>query len=121
MTELNRRTFLAGATAATAALAARQTTRAAGANDTVTLAIMGVNNRGSQLATSLAKLAGVNIAYVCDCDEQALPKGIAAAISQGAPPPKAIKDFRQALDDKSVDALVCSAPNHWHAPATMLA
>ena len=121
MTELNRRTFLASATAATAALATRQTARAAAANDTVTLAIMGVNNRGSQLATTLAKLPGVNIAYVCDCDETALPKGIAAATSKGAPAPKAIKDFREALDDKAVDALVCSAPNHWHAPATILA
>jgi predicted dehydrogenase len=34
--------------------------------------------------------------------------------------PQAIGDFRKILDDKSVDALVCAAPNHWHAPATIL-
>lgn len=121
MTDLNRRTFLAGATAATVALASRRTAHAAAANDTVVLAIMGVNNRGSQLATSLAKMPNAKIAYICDCDELAIPKGITAATSNGGPAPKAIKDFRQALDDKSVDALVCCAPNHWHAPATILA
>ena len=50
-----------------------------------------------------------------------MQKGIAAATSQGGRRPKGIKDFRQALDDPAVDALVCAAPNHWHAPATILA
>ena len=34
---------------------------------------------------------------------------------------KTVKDFRRILDDGSVDALVCAAPNHWHAPATIMA
>ena len=121
MTNLNRRTFLASTTAAGLALAARRTAKAADANDTVVLAIMGANNRGSQLATSLIKLPGVKIAYICDCDSTAIEKGIAAASAKGDPAPRGIKDFRQALDDKSVDALVVAAPNHWHAPATILA
>lgn len=121
MNGLNRRTFLAGATAATIAAATRSVAKSVDANSTVSIAIMGVNNRGSQLATSLVKLPGVRIAYVCDCDEHALPKGITAATSAGGPAPKAIKDFRQALDDKSVDALFCAAPNHWHAAATLIA
>ena len=60
------------------------------------------------------------IAYICDCEENAIAKGIAAATSNGGPAPKGIKDFRQALDDKHVDALICAAPNHWHAPATII-
>jgi predicted dehydrogenase len=32
-----------------------------------------------------------------------------------------VKDFRHMLDDPEVDALVCAAPNHWHAPASILA
>ena len=40
-------------------------------------------------------------------------------LSEKAPPP--ISDFRRILDDKDVDALVCAAPNHWHAPATIMA
>ena len=71
---------------------------------------MGVNNRGSQLATTLVKLPGVKSRTSAIATKHALAKGIAAATSDGAAAPKAIKDFRHALDDKSVDALVCSRP-----------
>lgn len=82
---------------------------------------MGANSRGSQLAEQFAQQAGCRIAYVCDPDERAIAKGIAAATSRGAAKPQGIRDFRQALDDPAVDALICAAPNHWHAPATILA
>src|SRR3954471_10775692 len=114
---MHHRTFLAG-TAAAAALATTRRSRAKSANEKIVIAIMGVNNRGSQLAKSIAKLDGAEIAYICDCDETAIPKGIKAATSQGAASPKILKDFRRALDDKNVDALICAAPNHWHGPAT---
>ncbi len=121
MSDIDRRTFLAGATAASVALASGRRSRAAAATDTVVLALMGANNRGSQLATAFAKQSGAQIAYVCDCDERAIEKGIAAATSSGGRKPKGIKDFRRALDDPTVDALICAAPNHWHAAATILA
>ncbi|MCI0333069.1 MAG: Gfo/Idh/MocA family oxidoreductase [Planctomycetes bacterium] len=120
MANLNRRTFLAGATAATLALTSRRT-RAADANDTVVLALMGANNRGSQLVKGFAGQAGAEFAYVCDCDERALEKGINEVVSNGGRKPKGVKDFRKVLDDPAVDALVCAAPNHWHAAATILA
>src|SRR3954469_23372637 len=122
MTQLDRRNFLGTAAAATVALAAPRTLRAAASpNEKVVFAIMGANNRGSQLATALAKLPNAEIAYICDCEENAIKKGIAAATSQGGKAPKGIKDFRKALDDPAVDALIVAAPNHWHAPATILA
>jgi predicted dehydrogenase len=121
MSELNRRTFLAGATAATVALASARRSRAAGANDTVVLALMGVNGRGSQLIEGFAQRPGVEIAYVCDCDDRAIEKGLATAAAHSSSKPKGLKDFRKALDDPAVDALVCAAPNHWHAAATILA
>jgi predicted dehydrogenase len=121
MTEINRRAFLTTASAATVALASQRRIRAAAANDTVTLAIMGVNGRGSQLAAGFAQQTGAEIAYVCDCDQRVIQKGIDAATSQGGRRPQVVKDFRQALDDPAVDALVCAAPNHWHAAATILA
>jgi len=30
-------------------------------------------------------------------------------------------DFRKMLDNKEVDVLICAAPDHWHAPATIMA
>lgn len=121
MSEVNRRTFLAGATAATVALAAGRRTKAADANDTVVLALMGANNRGSQLANRFCAQPGCEIAYVCDCDERALAKGIETVTSSGGRQPKGVKDFRTALDDPAVDALIVATPNHWHAAATLWA
>jgi predicted dehydrogenase len=120
MSAVTRRTFVA-TTAAGAALAAAPRLHAKGANEKIILVLMGANNRGSQLAAAFSSIDGVDIAYVCDADERALKKGMDAAASQGGHRPEGIKDFRQALDDPSVDALVCAAPNHWHAPATVLA
>lgn len=121
MSRCNRRHFLATTAAATITLATGAKSRAAGANDKVVLAVIGANGRGSQLASSFALQDGVDFAYVCDCDERAIQKGIDAATMHGARAPKGIKDFRRALDDKDVDAVIVATPNHWHALATILA
>ncbi len=117
MRKIDRRRFLA----ATAGIALASGRARATANDTVVLALMGANNRGAQLASGFARQAGAEIAYVCDCDERAIAKGIAAATSTGGRTPKGVRDFRRALDDTDVDGLICAAPNHWHAAATILA
>lgn len=121
MAECSRRAFLATATTAAVAVASGARSRAAGANDKVVVAVVGANNRGSQLATGFAEEDGLDFAYVCDCDESAIQKGIDAATMHGARAPKGIKDFRYALDDKDVDAVIVATPNHWHALATILA
>ncbi len=119
MSAFNRRIFLAGTTAATLAMASRQRILASDPNRKVVLALMGGNNRGPQLVNTFKNVPGVEFAYVCDCDEKALEKGVASVTSHFGNKPKAVKDFRQALDDPAVDALVCAAPNHWHAAATL--
>jgi predicted dehydrogenase len=120
MSAIDRRQFIAGTTAAAWTMASRRKSHAAAANDTVVLAIVGANNRGSQLAEGFAQQAGAEIAYVCDCDERATQKGIDAATSQGGRKPEGLRDFRRALDDPAIDAVVCAAPNHWHAGVTIL-
>ena len=108
MPTLNRRDFIAG-TAASMALASTVKGASLSANDTVVVALMGANSRGSQLAQQIANIPGIEIAYVCDPDERAIGKGIEAATSKGGRKPKGIRDFRQALDDPAVDALICAA------------
>jgi predicted dehydrogenase len=112
---------LSGAAAATVAFASRTASHAAAAGDTVTLAIVRAKKSGSQKAAAFAQQQGAEIAYVCDCDERAIQKGIDAATPQGGRKPKGVRDFRRALDDPAVDAIVCALPNHWHAAASILA
>jgi predicted dehydrogenase len=84
-------------------------------SEKVVVAVMGLNGRGSVLAKTFAKTANAEVAAVCDVDSTVLAK---AAATLGV---KGIVDFRRALDDKSIDALVIAAPDHWHAPAALLA
>src|SRR5258706_15092757 len=90
------------------------------ANDKIVLAFMGLNSRGSDLAGGFTSLPNVEVAYICDVDDRAIAKGIGIVQKKQQKSPQGIKDFRKALDDKSVDALVIAAPDHWHAPATIL-
>lgn len=117
----NRRTFLGGAaTGAAASLLWGSSSFAANPSQKVVVGVMGLS-RGRSLAVSFAKQPNVEVKYVCDVDRGRAESG--AQLVQGAVEytPQAITDFRRLLDDKAVDALVCAAPNHWHAPATILA
>jgi len=87
----------------------------------IVVAIMGTNSRGGALARGFARLAGAEVAYICDVDERAVAKGIATVNEICGKSPRGLKDFRKALEDKAVDALVIAAPDHWHAPAAIAA
>jgi predicted dehydrogenase len=118
---MNRRYFLQLTAAGAATALTRRSIAQEGANNKLVLAVMGTNGRGSALASEFARQKNVTIAYICDPDERAITKGIESVTAAGGETPQGIRDFRQALDDANVDALVCAAPNHWHAPATILA
>lgn len=92
-----------------------------GANERIKLAVMGVNSRGSALAANLARQPNAEVAYICDVDVRAMDKCIAGVEKQTGKKPRAEGDFRKALEDKSLDGLVVAAPDHWHAPAALLA
>ena len=87
----------------------------------VVVAVMGLNGRGTVLGRVFGKTPNAEVAYVCDVDSQVLAKGLASVGEAQGEAPKGLVDFRRALDDKGVDALVIAAPDHWHAPATILA
>jgi len=84
--------------------------------------VIGSNTRGLDHIEALGGIDGVEIAYVCDVEDGALAKGMkqAAATAPGSQP-KAIKDFRRVLDDRSIDAITIAVPDHWHTPMAILA
>lgn len=89
--------------------------------DKIIVGIMGTNSRGTALARGFARLPEAEVGYVCDVDERANAKAATAVNEFQEQAPKGVKDFRRILDDKAVDALVIAAPDHWHAPAAILA
>jgi predicted dehydrogenase len=119
----SRRQFVVSGALATAASQVQPSVQAAGpagADATIRVGVMGLS-RGMSLAQDFAKLNGVEVSYLCDVDSRranASAKRLSEETGQQA---KVVTDFRQILEDPQVDALVCAAPNHWHAPATIMA
>ena len=92
-----------------------------GANARIMVGMMGVNSRGLALARNFASQANAQVLYVSDVDSRAADKCIDAVNKIQQQRPQAAPDFRKALEDKNLDALVVAAPDHWHAPAAILA
>jgi predicted dehydrogenase len=92
-----------------------------GANDRIKVAVMGVNSRGLALAQNFASQANSEVLHICDVDRLAAEKCIAAVSNIQQNKPKFTLDFRKSLEDKELDVLVVAAPDHWHAPAAILA
>jgi predicted dehydrogenase len=112
-----RREFLA---ASAVTLSAATYNRAADKpNEKVRVAVMGLRVRGKQLAPVFAAAPGVEIAYLVDPDP-AMVKPALDVLQTSAEIPTAT-DIRKVLDDKTVTAIVVSAPDHWHALATVWA
>jgi len=119
----SRRQFFHSSALATVGLAAVANSLAAGSSaedKKIIVGIMGVN-RGSALAPLFASVAGVEVRYLCDVDSTRLAafhESFAKTVDYDV---KTVGDFRTMLDDPQLDVLVCAAPNHWHAPASILA
>jgi predicted dehydrogenase len=109
---IERRTILKGASAAlTTSLF---TGRVKGANDRIAVGHIGLGAMGSSNLGHALKMTDAEPVAVCDVYQPHLEKAVATATKAGKTV-KAIKDFREVIADKSIDAVCISTPDHWHA------
>ncbi len=92
-----------------------------GANDRILVASMGVNSRGLAVGKNFAAQKNCEMLFVCDVDTRAADKCIQEVEKVQHKKPLSSPDFRKALEHKDLDVLVVTAPDHWHAPAAILA
>jgi hypothetical protein len=116
---LNRREFIraSGLSAAGLIVGTRLAFAAArqlSANDKLNIGVIGVAARGGENLAAVG--ATENIVALCDVDEQRLN-----AAAQKFPSAKLHRDFRRLIDQKDIDAIVVSTPDHTHAVAAMRA
>lgn len=129
----SRRNFLknAGVTVAAAAAATSVASpraraddaaaQAVSANERFTIGVIGPGGQGMNVMSSMLALGDVRVAWVCDTDRRRLDDAARAVEEASEKAPKTDTDLRRVLDDKDVDAVVIATPDHWHAPATILA
>jgi predicted dehydrogenase len=127
MSNTTRRTFIKqvgatglGMTLGGMSLSAKSYANIVGANERINVAVMGTNGRGNGMARNFQRINDVNVTFVCDVEEKALAKGMEAVTRAGGSP-KAEKDIRKVLENKDLNAVLIAAPDHWHAPATIMA
>ncbi len=85
-----------------------------GANDRIAVGFIGLGAMGMENISYALKVPSVVPAAVCDVYQPHLERGAAAAHNAGFEP-RLVKDFREILADRSIDAVCISTPDHWHA------
>ena len=111
-----RREFLrTGSLAGFGILLAGSSLTAAGKapSEKLRIACVGTQNRAR---ANIAGVRGQDIVALCDIDSRYLAKR-----SKGLPSARTYRDFRKLLDQKDIEAVVVSTPDHTHAPASAAA
>ena len=92
-----------------------------GANDKITVCLMGAGGRGRTMAEWFGALPDVRIPVICDVDENVVGPVMKKVTESQGKAPALVSDIRRVLDDKSIDVIVMATPLHWHAPGMILA
>lgn len=88
-------------------------------SDRVNVCLVGIRGRGRGVASNFARFKNAQITHLCDVNEETFAPVSKAITDIQKTEPKNVKDLRDVLKDKSVDALIVATPDHWHALATI--
>ncbi len=86
------------------------TGRVLGANERIRIGIIGVGDRGTQLAREVIACPGTELSAFADIYTRRLEDA-----AKLAPAARTYSDYRQLLDDPALDAVFIATPQHLHA------
>jgi predicted dehydrogenase len=92
--------------------------RVLGANDRVQVAFIGFGLIGKQHVADFKKQKDADLVAMCEVYQPRLEEGLAY---MGNPNAKGYSDFRKMYENKDIQGVVISTPDHWHALQTILA
>ncbi len=119
--ENSRRRFLKQMSATTLAAASASAAQADSVSNRIRVGVIGPGGMGMNHVKNLAARNDIQIVSVCDVDKIRLEAAAAHVASETGKRPTATGDIRTLLDDSSIDAVFIATPDHWHAPAAILA
>src|SRR5262245_56532764 len=111
-----RRKFLKETVATVAMSAALAPGSVFGANDRIRLGAIGVGGRCRGLVKIHKNQPDTEFVALCDVYEPHLLRAVSEADLKNV---KQARDYRAILDDKSIDAVIIGAPDHWHTKMVM--
>jgi predicted dehydrogenase len=110
----DRRTFLRGAGSSAAALTAASYSRVAGANDRISLGVIGPGDRGRHVMSQFQTNSFIDVIALADIYADQIDKA-----KQKAPNARAFRDYRKLLEMKEIDVVLIATPDHWHAQTSI--
>ena len=81
------------------------------ANDRISIGMIGVGNFGTANLRQFMNNADAEVVAICDVSQDAID----AAVRLAGGKPQPYRDYRRLLDDRAIDAVVITTPEHWHA------
>jgi len=120
-----RRDFIKKSMAGSAAIAlsgvglsAKSYSSVIGANDRVTMAVIGIRGQGNGHIgkwLALKENRNVFLKTICDTDENLFGERVKRIEEETGHRPVTEWDMRKVFEDKDIDAVSFATPNHWHA------
>jgi len=92
---------------------------AAAPNEKISVACIGIRGRGNSVMGSFLAEPDCEITHLCDVREAVLERRGAEVKAKTGKMPKLVRDYRELLDDPSIDAFMVATPDHWHALLTI--
>lgn len=83
------------------------------ANDKINVGLIGVNGMGWSDLQSFIKIPEINIAALCDVDDNVLNYRKYELAKNGIQT-KTYADYRKMLENKDLDVIIVGTPDHWH-------
>lgn len=121
MSATQRREFLRDAGLGIAALSLGTNQAQAQEGRKVVVGVIGPGGMGTAHLRLLTARKDVEVAYVCDPDRPRLEAAAKLVETASGQAPKAVTDMRRVYEDPRVEAVWIATPDHWHAPAAILA
>lgn len=121
MNTVTRRHFLKSTLTSTAALALTSPGSVLGANEKIVVGFMGLGGRGTGLLQKFLERNDIEVAYLCDPNRRRAAAAQILVAKASKDQPAVVQDFRKILDDRRVNVVVNSTPDHWHGLGTILA
>ena len=84
-----------------------------GANGRINVGVIGVNGMGWSNTRSMMKIPEVNIAALCDVDDNVL-NWRKYELAKSGMQVTTYTDYRKLLDNKDIDVVIIGTPDHWH-------